>query len=157
MAGRNPFPKAVGAGQESCAESTVNMKYAPGGLGGWMGKLWAGTGTGGGVCDRDLGNSLGQSVGALAQIHIGLEKLGMRSFGQEQAGLGSSVLPAELCTCCIHCTHCAHCTRCTHCTCCTLGWHLKFPKSPSSPTPVLPAGLCHPRPPASASQHLKKN
>lgn len=41
------FLKQPAMGQESCAESTVKMKYSLRGLGGWMGKLGVGTSTGG--------------------------------------------------------------------------------------------------------------
>jgi len=124
MTGRNPLPKAASAGQESCAESTAKMKYSLCGVGGKaQGWHWHG-----GVCGEGLGNRLVQAAGSPpAQIHAGLEKSGMRSFGQGQAGLGSGLLPAELCThcthcvCCTHCTHHTHCIHRTRCTRCALG------------------------------------
>lgn len=86
MAGRNSFPKAAGAGQKSCAESTVKMKYSLCGLVGWMEKLGAGTGTEVG-CDGGLGNSLGQAARAApAQIRVGAGEIGNEEIWPRPGG-----------------------------------------------------------------------
>lgn len=78
MAGRNPFPKAAGAGQESCAESTVKMKYSLRGLGGWMGKLGAGIRTGG------VRWGFGEQPGAGCRSCPGSDPCGAREIGNKE-------------------------------------------------------------------------